>query len=56
MDYYEYNNGYYFKLFEFDYDYAGNRMINVYRALEDLNMLGGANNEWKNIWCAFWKI
>ena len=43
--YYEYNNGYYFKILEYEYDYAGNRMINVYRALEDLDLLGGVNNE-----------
>lgn len=43
--YYEYNNGYYFKLLDYEYDYAGNRMFNIYRALEDLNLLGGNNNE-----------
>ena len=43
--YYEYNNGYYYKLFDYDYGYAGNRMINVYRALKDLDLLGGVSNE-----------
>lgn len=43
--YYEYNNGYYYKLLDYDYGFAGNRMINVYRALEDLNLLGGVSNE-----------
>lgn len=43
--YYEYSNGYYFKIANFEYDYSGNRLINVIRALEDLNMLGDCNNE-----------
>ena len=43
--YYEYNNGYYYKQYDYDYDYAGNRMINVYRAIQDLDLLGGVDYE-----------
>lgn len=43
--YYEYINGYYYRIMNYSYDYAEYRIVNVLKALYDLDLLGDDTNE-----------